>query len=133
MPATATGRGAQVVLDPMSDTVKAIRGAYAATYEGNVAKVRADIASGTAPHGNSPDGTTATSGATDVSVIPSVGAKQAASLVLGSQGGPIIISGTGAGRGTQPSGSMWIRTDGSAGARIYVSQGGGVWLPIATV
>jgi hypothetical protein len=133
MPATLTGRGAQVVLDPMSDTVKAIRGAYAATYEANAAKHAADSAAGLAPHGNSPDGTTATSGATDVSVIPSVGAKQAASLLLGSQGGPIIISGAGAGRGNQPSGSIWIRTDGAPGARLYVSQGAGSWLPIATV
>jgi hypothetical protein len=44
-----------------------------------------------------------------------------------------IRSGTGAASGTQPSGSMWLRTDGTAGARMYVSQGGGTWVPIASV
>jgi len=48
-------------------------------------------------------------------------------------GTPTIRSGTGAATGTQPSGSLWLRSDGTAGARIYVSQGGGTWVPIATV
>jgi len=47
--------------------------------------------------------------------------------------GPNIRSGTGAATGTQPSGSIWLRTDGSAGARMYVSQGGGTWIPVASV
>jgi hypothetical protein len=54
-------------------------------------------------------------------------------LLLQSVSGPSIRSGTGAATGTQPSGSLWIRTDGSAGARIYVSQGDGTWTPIASV
>lgn len=47
--------------------------------------------------------------------------------------GPTIRSGTGAATGTQPSGSFWIRTDGTAGSRIYVSQGGGTWVAVASV
>ena len=134
MPATATGRGAQVIVDPMSDTAKAIRGAYATTFEGNAAKVAADVAAGLhASSGNKPDGTTSTNIASDIAVSPSVAPKQAGSLVLGTVGGPTINAGTGVASGTQPSGSIWIRTDGAAGARIYVSQGAGSWLPIATV
>ena len=47
--------------------------------------------------------------------------------------GPNIRAGTGAASGTQPSGSIWIRTDGAAGSRIYVSAGGGTWAAIAGV
>jgi len=47
--------------------------------------------------------------------------------------GPTIRSGTGAATGTQPAGSLWLRTDGSAGARLYVSAGGGTWTPVAGV
>jgi hypothetical protein len=54
-------------------------------------------------------------------------------LAIGATGGPTIRSGTGAAIGTQPSGSLWLRTDGSAGARLYVSQGGGTWVPVASV
>ena len=42
MPATLTGRGAQVVVDPLSNTAKAMRGAYATTFEANAAKVAAE-------------------------------------------------------------------------------------------
>ena len=134
MPATATGRGAQVVLDPFSDTAKAVRGAYANDFVSNATKVAADIASGAAAHGNGPDATTVGGGmATDMSVSPSVAPKQAGSLVIGTSAGPTIRAGTGVASGTQPSGSIFIRTDGAAGARIYVSQGAGSWLAIATV
>ena len=134
MPATSTGRGAQVIVDPMSDTAKAIRGAYAATIEANTAKVASDVAAGLhANSGSKPDGTTTTNIATDIAVSPSVAAKQAGSLVIGAVGGPTINAGSGVASGTQPSGSIWIRTDGAAGARLYVSQGAGSWLPIATV
>jgi hypothetical protein len=134
MPATATGRGAQVVLDPLSDTAKAVRGAYATTYEGNRAKVAADVAAGLVSDGNRSDGTTATGGvAADVDVNPSAAAEVTGSLAFGTSAGPNITSGTGVASGTQPSGSIFIRTDGAAGARIYVSQGGGTWIAIATV
>ena len=134
MPATATGRGAQVIVDPTSDTAKAMRGAYATTFEGNIAKIAADIAAGLhASSGSKPDGTTSTNIASDVAVSPSVSPKQAGSLVIGAVGGPTINAGPGVASGTQPSGSIWIRTDGAAGARLYVSQGAGSWLPIATV
>jgi hypothetical protein len=61
MPATATGRGAQVLVDPSTDTAKAIRGAYANTLELNTAKVRGDVEAGTFPPSNTTsDGTTNT-------------------------------------------------------------------------
>ena len=64
MPATATGRGAQVIVDPGSDTGRAIRGSYANTLEANTAKVRADVLAGAFPSGNNTaDGTTETGGA----------------------------------------------------------------------
>ena len=47
--------------------------------------------------------------------------------------GPTIRAGTGAATGTQPKGSLWMRTDGAAGSTLYVSQGAGTWLPVAGV
>ena len=47
--------------------------------------------------------------------------------------GPTLRSGTGAATGTQPKGSLWMRTDGAAGSTLYVSQGAGTWLPVAGV
>jgi len=133
MPATATGRGAQVVLDPIGDPAKAARGAYAATLELNLAKQRTDVAAGAVADGSTSDGRTSTGGtAVDALAAPSAAALTASSVTLGT-GAVTIRSGTGAATGTQPSGSIWIRTDGSAGARIYVSQGGGTWVPIAAV
>jgi hypothetical protein len=134
MPATATGRGAQVVLDPLSDTVKAARGAYATTFVGNAAKVAADVLAGIVADGSRSDGTTTTGGvAADVDVNPSAAAEVTGSIAFGTTAGPTITSGTGVASGTQPSGSIFIRTDGAAGARIYVSQGAGSWIAIATV
>jgi len=133
MPVTLTGRGAQVVLDPIGDHAKAARGAYAATLELNTAKRRADVDGGVAADGNAPDGRTNIGGtAVDALAAPSAAALTASSVTLGT-GAVTIRSGTGAATGTQPSGSIWIRTDGSAGARIYVSQGAGTWVPIAAV
>jgi len=135
MPATLTGRGAQVVLDPFGDHAKAARGAYAATLELNTAKRRADVDGGVAADGNSSDGRTNTGGtAVDALASPSTVGLAAPSLTIGpASTGPTIRAGIGAATGTQPSGSIWIRTDGSAGARIYVSQGAGTWVPIAAV
>lgn len=133
MPATATGRGAQVVIDPLSNTAKAIRGAYAATYEANAAKVAADVLAGLQSDGSRSDGTTSTGGpAVDIDVNPAATAN-ISSIVLGASGSPTIAAGTGVAAGTQPSGSIWVRTDGAAGARLYVSQGGGTWIAIAAV
>jgi hypothetical protein len=56
----------------------------------------------------------------------------AANIAIGSSG-PTIRSGTGAATGTQPKGSIWMRTDGAAGSTLYVTQGGGVWAPVAGV
>lgn len=49
------------------------------------------------------------------------------------QFGPTINAGLGVPSGTQPPGSIWIRSDGAAGARIYISQGGGIWNAVAGV
>jgi hypothetical protein len=54
-------------------------------------------------------------------------------VTIGASGAPTIRSGTGAATGTQPSGSIWIRTDGSASNRIYVNQGGTTWVAIGSV
>ena len=47
--------------------------------------------------------------------------------------GPNIRSGTGAASGTQPKGSLWMRTDGAVGSTLYVSQGAGTWNAVAGV
>jgi hypothetical protein len=53
------------------------------------------------------------------------------------EGGAFLTGGSGAPSGStvgsaQP-GSVWIRTDGSSGSRIYISQGGGSWAAIPGV
>ena len=47
--------------------------------------------------------------------------------------GPTIRAGAGAATGTQPKGSLWMRTDGAAGSTLYVSQGAGTWAAVAGV
>jgi hypothetical protein len=47
--------------------------------------------------------------------------------------GPNMRAGTGAATGTQPKGSIWLRTDGAVGTTVYVSQGAGTWNPVAGV
>lgn len=54
-------------------------------------------------------------------------------LNLGSSTGPNISSGTGVPGDTQPAGSIRIRTDGTTGARLYISAGGGTWNAISGV
>lgn len=63
MPVTPTGRGAQIVLDPIGDYAKAARGAYATTLEANLLKRRSDVAAGLIADGYTPDGRTNTGGA----------------------------------------------------------------------
>ena len=71
MPATLTGRGAQVVLDPLGDHAKAARGAYAPTLERNLQKRRDDVAAGAVADGNASDGRTSTGVvATDILASP---------------------------------------------------------------
>lgn len=55
-----------------------------------------------------------------------------AGIVMGALGAT-IRSGSGAATGTQPNGSLWIRNDGTTGARLYVSAGGGTWAAVAGV
>ncbi len=65
MPATATGRGAQVVLTEAQRQVA--RGIFSTSFEANQTKQKADHATGAAPLPSSPDGTTTTGiPATDV-------------------------------------------------------------------
>ena len=52
---------------------------------------------------------------------------------VGTAAGPNIRSGTGAATGTQPAGSLWLRTDGTTANRLYVSAGGGTWAAVAGV
>jgi hypothetical protein len=47
--------------------------------------------------------------------------------------GPTWTAGTGAPSSTQPNGSLFSRTDGSTGSRLYVSAGGGTWNAVAGV
>lgn len=58
---------------------------------------------------------------------------QITSLIIGAVAGPTIASGTGAATGTQPAGSLFLRTDGATGTRLYVSAGGGTWNAVAGV
>ena len=45
-------------------------------------------------------------------------------------GGPTITTGNGAPSATQPNGSIYLRKDGAANTRLYVSEGGGAWSAI---
>lgn len=64
-----------------------------------------------------------------------------ANLVVGSGkyvqvaggGGPIVTGGSGAPTANYPAASLYLRTDGAVGSRVYVSQGSSSWLPIAGV
>lgn len=46
---------------------------------------------------------------------------------------PVIISGHGVPTDTAPAGSLYLRKSGAAGARLYVSSGGGTWAAVAGV
>ena len=95
MPATATGRGAQVVLDPIGDHAKAARGAYAPTLERNLQKRRDDHVAGTVADGNSSDGRTNTGViATDVPVSPGTTLPVAAANDAAAQAAGVPIGGT---------------------------------------
>ena len=65
--------------------------------------------------------------ATPVAFFP--GAK----ITIGDTGLPTVTSGSGAPGATEPNGSIYLRTDGGASTRLYVSAGGGTWAPIASV
>ena len=45
-------------------------------------------------------------------------------------GGPTTTTGNGAPSATQPNGSIYLRKDGAANTRLYVSEGGGAWSAI---
>ena len=51
----------------------------------------------------------------------------------GSASNPDWTSGTAVPSATKPVGSLYSRTTGGVGARLYVSAGGGTWNPVAGV
>jgi hypothetical protein len=55
------------------------------------------------------------------------------SLQIGGGSGPTWTSGAGAPSSSQPNGSLYSRTDGSTGSRLYVSAGGGSWNAVSGV
>jgi hypothetical protein len=57
----------------------------------------------------------------------------AAAVVTAGAGGPTWTAGIGAPGSAQPVGSLYSRVDGTVGARLYVSAGGGVWTGVAGV
>jgi hypothetical protein len=65
-------------------------------------------------------------------LVSGSGVTTMASAVIGTSG-PTIRAGTGAASGTQPRGSLWLRSDGGVGTTLYVSQGGGTWNAVAGV
>lgn len=70
------------------------------------------------------------SGAT-ISGVAWNGNLSATAFVVSAAAGPTIRSGAGAPTGTQPTGSIWLRTDGAVGTHLYISAGGGTWNPVA--
>lgn len=60
------------------------------------------------------------------------GAVSGTSFELGLTG-PQILTGAGVPSATVPQGSVYLRTAGSVGATLYVTQGGGVWNAVAGV
>lgn len=68
-----------------------------------------------------------------LAITRSSGITNVTNLAIGTNVGPTIRSGTGAATGTQPAGSLWLRTDGASGSRLYVSAGGGTWAAVAGV
>jgi predicted MPP superfamily phosphohydrolase len=53
--------------------------------------------------------------------------------MIGGTTGPTITSGAAVPASTQPVSSLYLRTGGAAGARLYVSAGGGTWTAVAGV
>lgn len=53
-------------------------------------------------------------------------------LIVGAAGSPTVTSGSGAPGSTQPNGSIYLRNDGTASTRLYVSEGGGTWSAIVS-
>jgi hypothetical protein len=72
-------------------------------------------------------------GTTQVANVSGTGGLTLLGSAIVGNGAASINSGTGAATGTQPKGSIWMRTDGSAGTHIYISQGAGTWTAIAPV
>jgi hypothetical protein len=54
-------------------------------------------------------------------------------VALATNAAVTVQSGAGAPTITEPSGSLFLRTDGASGSRLYVSQGGGTWNAVSGV
>jgi hypothetical protein len=65
--------------------------------------------------------------------ITSVATVTGLTIRTGASSGPTWTTGTGAPASTQPVGSLYSNTSGAAGARLYVSAGGGTWTAVAGV
>jgi hypothetical protein len=72
-------------------------------------------------------------GTTTIPFVSISGGTATLSTLTVGTSGPTIRAGTGATPGTQPAGSLWLRTDGATGSRLYVSAGGGTWNAVAGV
>jgi hypothetical protein len=78
-------------------------------------------------------------GGTEIARVETAGLTMASGNVIITSPGQLTLgtssirAGTGAPTGTPAAGSLWMRTDGAVGTRLYVSQGGGTWLPVAGV
>lgn len=70
---------------------------------------------------------------TALSLQPSGGTTTVGGALAIGASGPTITSGAGAPSATKPNGSVYLRTDGTTGSRVYVSAGAGTWNAIAGV
>ncbi len=59
--------------------------------------------------------------------------KDAPVVLTVSTGGPSITAGIGAPTAVMPAASLFLRTDGALGTRLYVSAGGGAWNAVSGV
>lgn len=67
-------------------------------------------------------------------LIPSgTGAAFAPKFAVGSASGPTLTSGNGVPTSTQPISSIYLRTDGATGSRLYVTSGAGAWSAVSGV
>jgi hypothetical protein len=69
----------------------------------------------------------------DLFAAAAQGAVIGTSIRTGGTGGPTWTAGSGAPSATQPNGSLYSRSDGTTGSRLYVSQGGGTWAGVSGV
>jgi hypothetical protein len=69
----------------------------------------------------------------DTQIAAEQAGRRAGDIAVSSAVTSLHTSGTGAPTSTQAVGSLYSRTDGTVGATLYVSRGGGVWNAVAGV